>query len=130
MRMNGRRVRGILSLLALAGLGWWIYVKRPTVSGLVDVLTRPLLGSRAAVKEAEHKRVVQEASQVVSLDQEKPVDALRPGMTEREVRDLIGEPDDLERLDDEATYRVRWIYKDLRRSVVFERRRVVSIAIR
>jgi hypothetical protein len=130
MHMNGRRVRGILSLLALAGLGWWIYVKRPTVSGLVDVLTRPLLGSRAAVKEAEHKRVVQEASQVVSLDQEKPVDALRPGMTEREVRDLIGEPDDLERLDDEATYRVRWIYKDLRRSVVFERRRVVSIAIR
>jgi len=130
MHMNGRRVRGLLSLLVLAGLGWWIYVKRPTVSGLVDDLTRPLLGSRAAVKEAEHKRVVHEASQVVTLDQEKPVDALRPGMTEREVRDLIGEPDDLERLDDEATYRVRWIYKDLRRSVVFERRRVVSIAIR
>ncbi|MDQ5858583.1 MAG: outer membrane protein assembly factor BamE [Acidobacteriota bacterium] len=128
--MNGRRIRGFLSLLAVAGLGWWIYEKRPTVSGLVDGLTRPLLGSRAAVKEAEHKRVVSEASQVVTLDREKPVDSLRTGMTEWEVRDLVGEPDDVEKLDDEATYRVRWIYRDLRRSVVFERRRVVSIAIR
>jgi len=128
--MNGRRVRGFLSLLALVGLGWWIYEKRPTVSGLVDELTRPLFGSRAAVKEAEHKRVVHEASQVVTLDREKLVDTLRPGMTEWEVRDLIGEPDEVEKLDDEATYRQRWIYRDLRRNVVFERRRVVSIAIR
>lgn len=51
-------------------------------------------------------------------------------MSEREVRDLIGEPDELESLDDEATGRVRWIYRELRRNVVFERRRVVSVAIR
>lgn len=128
--MNGRRIRGVLYLLVLAAIGWWVYDKRPTVPGLVDELTRPLLGSRAAVKEAEHKRVVHEASQVVNLDQEKPVEALRSGMTDLEVRDLLGEPDEVEKLDDEATFRVRWIYRDLRRNIVFERRRVVSIVIR
>ncbi|MDQ5857516.1 MAG: outer membrane protein assembly factor BamE [Acidobacteriota bacterium] len=128
--MNGRRIRGVLYLLVLAAIGWWIYDRRPTVPGLVDELTRPLLGSRAAVKEAEHKRVVQEASQVVNLDREKPVEALRSGMTDLEVRDLLGEPDEVEKLDDEATFRVRWIYRDLRRNIVFERRRVVSIVIR
>lgn len=129
--MNGRRIQGFLPLLLLGGIGWWIYEKRPTVSGLVDELTRPLLGSRAAVKEAERKRVVHEASQAVTLDrEEKPVDTLRPGMSEREVRELIGEPDDLESLDDEATGRVRWIYRELRRNVVFERRRLVSVTIR
>lgn len=128
--MNGRRMRGFLSLALLASIGWWIYETRPTVTGLVDRLTSPLLGSRAAVKEAEHKRVVHEASQVVTLDRDKPVDTLRAGMSEWEVRDLIGEPDEVEKLDDEATYRVRWVYRDLRRNVVFERRRVVSIAVR
>ncbi|HZI66663.1 MAG TPA: hypothetical protein VFF17_08885 [Thermoanaerobaculia bacterium] len=128
--MNGRRVRGLLSLVVLAAVGWWIYDRRPTVSGFVDTLTRPLLGSKAAVKEAEHKRVVAEASQVVNLEQESPVGELRTGMTDLEVRDLLGEPDAVEKLDDEATYRVRWVYRDLRRYVVFERRRVVSIAVR
>jgi hypothetical protein len=51
-------------------------------------------------------------------------------MTDLEVRDLLGEPDEVEKLDDEATFRVRWIYRDLRRNIVFERRRVVSIVIR
>lgn len=128
--MNGRRVRGILYLVVLAGIGWWIYDRRPTVTGLVDELTRPLLGSRTAAKEAEHKRVVHQASQVVTLDPEKQVEELRTGMTDLQVRELLGEPDEVERLDDEATYRVRWVYRDLRRNVVFERRRVVSIAIR
>jgi hypothetical protein len=128
--MNGRRVRGFLSLALLLGIGWWLYDTRPTVSGLVDGLTRPLFGSRAAVKEAEHKRVVHEASHVIVADQDKPVEALRAGMADWEVRDLLGEPDEIEELDGEASYRVRWIYKDLRRNLVFERRRVVSIAIR
>ena len=128
--MSARRLRSLLYLAVLAGIGWWLYNTRPTVSGLVDDLTRPLLGSRAAVKEAEHKRVVAEASQVGAIDREKPVEALRAGMSEWEVRDLIGEPDEVEKLDDEATYRVRWVYRDLRRNVVFERRRVVSIAVR
>ena len=128
--MNGRRVRKFLFLVALLGIGWWIYDTRPTVSGLIDGLTRPLFRSRAAVKEAEHKRVVHEASHVVGLDQEKQVETLRTGMSEREVRELLGEPDEVERLDDEATDRVRWVYKDLRRNLVFERRRVVSITVR
>ena len=128
--MNGRRVRGILDLVVLAGIGWWVYDRRPTVSGLVDELTRPLLGSRTAVKEAEHQRVVHEASQVINLDAEKQVEELRAGMSDLQVRELLGEPDEVEKLDDEATYRVRWVYRDLRRNVVFESRRVVSIAIR
>lgn len=128
--MNGRRVRGILYLIVLAAIGWWIYDRRPTVAGFVDELTRPLLGSRTAAKGAEHKRVVHEANQVVNLDPEKQVEELRAGMTDLQVRELLGEPDEVERLDDEATYRVRWVYRDLRRNVVFERRRVVSIAIR
>lgn len=127
--MTGRRFRGLLPLLALAGIGWWIYAKRPTVPGLVDDLTRPLFGSRAAVKEAEHNRVVHEASQVVTLEREERVGALRPGMTQVEVRDLLGSPDEYEKLD-ETTDRVRWIYRSLRRNVVFENRRVVSVAIR
>lgn len=128
--MNAPRVRGILYLVVLAAIGWWVYDRRPTVSGLVDELTRPLLGSRTAVKEAEHQRVVHEASQVVNLDPEKQVEELRAGMSDIQVRELLGEPDEVEKLDDEATYRVRWVYRDLRRNVVFERRRVVSIAIR
>jgi hypothetical protein len=128
--MNGRRVRGILYLAVLVAIGWWIYDRRPTVTGLVDELTRPLLGSRTAAKEVEQKRVVRQASQVVDLDQERHVEELRAGMTDLQVRELLGEPDDVEKLDDEATYRVRWVYRDLRRTVVFERRRVVSIAIR
>lgn len=128
--MNGRQTRGLLYLFVLAGIGWWVYDRRPTVTGLVDELTRPLLGSRAAVKEAEHRRVVAEASQVVNLDREKAVEELKTGMTDVEVRDLLGEPDEVEKLDDEATYRVRWIYKDLRRHLVLERRRLVSIAVR
>ena len=128
--MNGRRVRGLLSLAVLGAIGWWIYDRRPTVPGLVDDLTRPLLGSRAAVKEDEHRRVVAQASQAVHLEGERAVEELKTGMSEVEVRDLLGEPDEVEKLDDEATHRVRWIYRDLRRNVVFERRRVVSYTVR
>jgi len=129
--MSGRRVRGLLILAALVGIGWWIYEKRPTVSGTVDSLTRPLLGSRAAVKESEHKRVVGEASQVISIDQEKPVGAIHEGMSESEVRQLLGDPGEIETVLEDRGPRVRWVYRNLNRVVVFdERRRVVSIAIR
>lgn len=129
--MSGRRVRGLLILAALFGIGWWIYEKRPTVSGIVDSLTRPLLGSRAAVKESEHKRVVGEASQVITIDQEKPVGAIHEGMSESEVRQLLGDPGEIETVLDDRGPRVRWVYRNLNRVVVFdERRRVVSIAVR
>jgi hypothetical protein len=129
--MSGRRVRGLLILAALVWIGWLIYEKRPTVSGIVDDLTRPLLGSRAAVKESEHKRVVGEASQVITLDQEKPVGAIHEGMSESEVRHLLGDPGEIETVLEDRGPRVRWVYRDLNRVVVFdERRRVVSIAVR
>lgn len=128
--MGGRRVRGFLALAAVVAVGWWIHEKRPTVSGLVDDLTRPLLGSRAAVKESEQKRIVGEASQVVTLGEEKPVGAIHEGMTESEVRHLLGQPDEIERIEDERGDRVRWTYRGVNRIVLFERNRVVSIAIR
>jgi len=129
--MSGRRVRGLLILAALFGIGWWIYEKRPTVSGIVDSLTRPLLGSRAAVKESEHKRVVGEASQVITIDQEKPVGAIHEGMSEAEVRQLLGDPGEIDAVLEDRGPRVRWVYRNLNRVVVFdERRRVVSIAVR
>ncbi len=128
--MSGRRVRGFLTLAAFLALGWWIYEKRPTVSGLVDGLTRPLLGSRAAVKASEQKRVVGEASQVLSVDQEKTVGALHEGMSPWEVRGLLGDPDEIQPIEDKKGDRVRWIYREEKRVLVFQRNRVVSIAIR
>jgi hypothetical protein len=128
--MSGRRVRGLLTLAALFAVGWWIYEKRPTVAGIVDDLTRPLFGSRAAVKESERKRVVGEATQVISVGAEKPVGSLHEGMTESDVRNLLGDPDSIEPLEDERGDRTRWIYRSENRTIVFQRNRVVSIAVR
>jgi hypothetical protein len=128
--MSGRGVRGFLTLAAFAALGWWIHEKRPTVSGIVDDLTRPLLGSRAAVKESERKRIVGEASHAVTLDEFKPVEALHEGMTDSEVRHLLGDPDEIQTLADDRGVRVRWTYRSVDRIIVFDRHRVVSVAIR
>jgi hypothetical protein len=127
--MSGRNVRQLLLLAALGGIGWWIHEKRPTVSGLVDDLTRPLMGSQAVVKESEQKRVLSEASQVVLHDEEKPVAALREGMSDLEVRALLGDPDEI-LPDGDSALRLRWVYRKVDRVVVFDRHHVVSIAIR
>jgi len=127
--MSGRNVRRLLLLAALGGIGWWIHEKRPTVSGLVDDLTRPLMGSRAVVKESEQKRVVAEASQVVLHDEEKPVAALREGMSDLEVRALLGDPDEI-LPDGDSALRLRWVYRKVDRVLVFDRHRLVSIAVR
>ena len=127
--MSGRNVRRLLLLAALGGIGWWIHEKRPTVSGLVDDQTRPLMGSRAVVKESEQKRIVGEASQVVLHDEEKPVAALREGMSDLEVRALLGDPDEI-LPDGNSALRLRWVYRKVDRVVVFDRHRVVSIAVR
>jgi hypothetical protein len=127
---SGRTLRRILALGVLAALGWWIHEKKPTLSGIVDDLTRPLLGSRAAVNESEQKRVVGEASQVLTIGEGKPIGSVREGMTESEVRRLLGDPDEIQTLVDDTDVRVRWTYRSVHRVVVFDRHRVVSIAIR
>lgn len=128
--MGGQRVRGLLTLAALVAVGWWIYEKRPTVSGFVDHLTSPLFGSRVAVKESEQKRVVGDASQVVAIGVDQPVGAIHEGMTDSEVRRLLGDPDVIERVEDERGDRIRWTYRRVNRVVTLQRNRVVSIAIR
>jgi hypothetical protein len=128
--MGGHRVRRFLFLAALVALGWWIYERRPTVAGFVDDLTRPLMGSRAAVKTSERKRVVADASQVVTLDQDRRVETLREGMSDWDVRALLGDPDAIEPVEDDPGDRVRWVYRTARRVVLLQRGRVVSVAIR
>jgi hypothetical protein len=128
--MGGQRFRTLFLLAALGGIGWWIYEKRPTLSGVVETLTRPLLGSRAAVKTSERKRVVGEASQVVVLDEEKPVGTVQEGMSESDVRRLLGEPDAVEDVLEDAGPRRRWTYRSLGRVIVFEGGRVLSVAVR
>jgi hypothetical protein len=127
---TGSTVRRILLLAVLAALGWWIHEKRPTVSGIVDDLTRPLLGSRAAVRESEQKRVVGETSQVLTIDEDKAVGSIREGMSESEVRRLLGDPDEVQTIVDGSDYRPRWTYRSAHRVVVFDHHRVVSIAVR
>ena len=77
MTSRGRTLRRILALVVLAAIGWWIHETKPTVSELVDDLTRPLLGSRAVVRESEQKRVVGEASHVLTIGEEKPIGSIR-----------------------------------------------------
>jgi hypothetical protein len=129
--MGGGRFRGIAILAILAGVGWWVHEKKPTIDGIIDDLTQPFSGSRAALKESEHKRIVGDASQIVTIDDQKPLASLHEGMTDTDVRKLLGEPDSIELGDDERGDSVRWIYRGaVNRVVLFQRNRVVSIAVR
>lgn len=130
MSSTGRTVRRIFLLGALAALGWWIHEKRPTLTGIVDDLTQPLLGSRAAVRESEQKRVVGEVSQVLTIGEDKPVGSIREGMSESDVRALLGDPDEVQTIVDGSDYRPRWTYRAAHRVIVFDHHRVVSIAVR
>lgn len=127
--MSGRRIRNLVLLALLAGVGYWYYRERPTMSRIVDDLTRPLMGSKAAVKESENKRVISDASTVISLQTDENVGMLRVGMTKAEVRDLLGEPDGTETLSEREPVRVRWLYRVAKRALIFENGRVASIAI-
>lgn len=127
--MSGRRIRNLVLLALLAGGGYWYYRDRPTMSKIVDDLTSPLMGSKAAVKESENKRVISDASTVISLQTDENVGMLRVGMTKAEVRDLLGEPDGTETLSEREPVRVRWLYRVAKRSLIFENGRVASIAI-
>lgn len=127
--MSRRRLRNLLVLALLAGAGYWIYRDRPTVTGLVDRVTRPIFQSKAAVQESEHKRVESEAIPVIAGNQDVSVGALRQNMTRSEVRDLLGYPDKIEPFSENGRARERWTYQRVARAVVFEDGRVVSIAI-
>ena len=123
------RLRNLLILVVLAGVGYWYYKDRPTLSEFVDDLTRPLMGSRAAVKESEHSRVVGDAATVIAVQSDEPVSALRVGMTMAEVRELLGNPDKSETINSREPVRVRWTFRTARRILIFEDGQVASIAI-
>ena len=123
------RTRRILLIAVLAAIGYWFYRDQPTLSEFVDDLTRPLLGSRAAVKESERKRVIGDAAAVIGQQTDESVGTLHEGMTPTEVRELLGPPDRIESLSEREPVRVRWTYRIVKRVVLFEDGRVVSIAI-
>jgi hypothetical protein len=127
--MSGRRFRMLLMLAALGGLGYWIYEKRPTLPGIVDSLTRPLLGSRAAVKESERKRVMGEAATAISMQTAENVGILHENMSMREVQELLGYPDERDTVAREGKTLTRWVYRTARRAIVFDEGRAVSISI-
>jgi hypothetical protein len=128
--MSGRRFRR-LALLALAiGIGYWIYKDQPTVSGLVDSITNPLMGSKAAVKSSERNRVVGDATAAISEQSDAAVGTLKEGMTTAEVRELLGEPDKIENDKVDGVERIRWTYAKIRRVLTIQEGRVVSILVR
>jgi hypothetical protein len=127
--MSGRKVRNALLLLIVAGVGYWIYKDRPTVSGIIDTLTNPLMGSRAAVKSSERNRVQGEASSTVAEQSDSRIESLREGMTRDDIKELLGEPDAIQTEKKEGVVRVRWTYRDAHRLIVFQGNRVVSISV-
>ncbi|MGH9365365.1 MAG: hypothetical protein ACRD1B_08905 [Thermoanaerobaculia bacterium] len=129
MRLRSWR---LLLLAAVAGgVWWWSSHGKPSVSQMVDDLTRPLFGSPVAVKESERNRVEGQAMTAVADQSETPIETLRVGMSSREVRAQLGEPNLVETLPHKkgAPERVRWTYRSVHRILIFEGGRVTSITI-
>jgi hypothetical protein len=129
-----RRWGRLLLLAVVAGaVAWWFTHGQPSFRQMVDDVTRPLFGSPAAVQESERNRIEGQAvAAVADQSSETPFEALRIGMTFREVRAVLGEPNEIEtpRLEKGKPESVRWTYKSVHRFLVFEDGRLVSIAIR
>jgi hypothetical protein len=128
--MTGRRIRRLVILVLMIGVGYWIYKDQPTVSGLVDSITNPIMGSRAAVKSSERNRVVGDATAAITEQSDAAVGTLKEGMTTSEVRELLGNPDSMVREKIEGVERFRWTYAKLRRVLLIQDGRVVSIVVR
>lgn len=128
--MSGRQFRKVLLIAVVLGVAYWIYKDRPTVSGFIDSITDPLMGSRAAVKSSERNRVVGDASAAISEQSDLPVGNLREGMSSREVLELLGNPDSRESETVEGVPQVRWTYSRARRVLIFQNDRIVSIVVR
>jgi len=124
------KLRRLLIVALVAGLAYWIYRTRPTVSGFVDNLTRPLFGSKAVVEESEHKRVVAESAPAVGRDEAVSVGMLKENMKASEVRDLVGPPDLIEQFKEDGQDKFRWTYRRLGRVLVLRDNRVESIQVR
>jgi hypothetical protein len=128
--MSGRKFRKLLLFAAVLALGWWIYKDRPTLSGIVDSITRPIFGTKAAVKGDERNRVVEESAESIASHQEANIGTLREGMMKGEVRDLIGPPDKVTPFREKDLPFERWTYTRLRRDLVFDtENRLVSVAV-
>lgn len=128
-----RRLWRLLLLAVVAGaVVWWYSHGQPSVQQMVDDLTRPLFGSRAAVQESERNRVEGQAIAAVTDQSETSIETLHVGMSFREVRALLGDPNDTETPPHEKGKPevARWTYRSAHRLLVFEDGRVVSIAIR
>jgi hypothetical protein len=127
--MSWRRLRNLLLLALVAFVAYSWYTKRPTISGVVDSITQPLMESKAAVKESERNRVMATAVPSLQEQVEAPIGTIRERMTYAEVRALLGSPERTEEVEEEGRIRVRWIYERVRRMVVFEDGRVLSISV-
>jgi len=127
--MSFRRLRRLLLLAVVAVCAYWYYKERPTFSGIIDSLTGPVFKSKAAVKESEHKRVVEEAVPAVHAADEIRVEFLRENMKYEEVRRLLGDPATIEESKQEGRVRVRWFYPRAKRVILFEEGRVRSITV-
>jgi hypothetical protein len=128
--MSGRKFRKLLLFAAVVALGWWIYKDRPTLSGIVDSVTRPIFGTKAAVKGDERNRVTEESAESLATQQEANIGTLREGMLKGEVRDLIGDPEKITPFQDKNRNFVRWTYSRLRRDLVFDvENRLVSVTV-
>jgi hypothetical protein len=127
--MSGRRIRRLVLLVLAAGIGYWIYKDRPTVGGLIDSITNPLMGSKAAVQSSERNRVVGDASSAITDQTDTVVRALREGMTTYEVRDTMGNPDRVEQEKVDGVLQSRWTYARAKRVLVIRDGRVASIGV-
>jgi len=128
--MTGRRIRSLLLLAAAAAIGYWIYTDRPTVQGIIDSITNPLMGSRAAVKSSERNRVTGEASSAIAEQSDTPsATSLREGMSTTEVREVLGNPDRIEKSREAGVEHMRWTYDKMGRALLFQDGRVTSIVV-
>lgn len=128
--MSGRRFRRLLLVALVVGVGYWIYKDRPTPGGIIDSLTNPLMGSKAAVESSERNRVVGDASTAVSEQTDSAVGTLHEGMKTSEVREILGDPDSIDEESSVGLHRSRWTYTRLHRVIVFQDGKIVSIAIK
>jgi hypothetical protein len=121
-------VRRYIILLLVAGAIYWIVKEHATVGSLIDRVTQPVFGLKAAVQESERTRVIDEAAPA-SEDQNPRVGMLQEGMSMSDVEQLVGSPSTKTPFVEDGKRRVRWTYPKLKRVLVFEENRVISIAI-